>query len=194
METRTNGKSDRTPLTVSALVTGTVAGLAAAAALALLAKAEGKGASQPINATSHWLHGDQAAECDELDASHTLLGFATHYASSVFWALPFEFWRAWRRPSTAGALLRGACMTSAVAAAIDYGITPKRLTPGWELVLSKRSMVVAYGVLALGLASGSKLAQALVGRHGETSSKMGTARSQARRHTHAPHRGLAHHR
>jgi hypothetical protein len=164
METRTGGQRGRAPPLVRALVTGTVAGLASAAALALLAKAEGKGALQPVNATSHWLHGDNAAACDRLDARHTLVGFATHYASAVFWALPYEFWRARRRPPAAGTRLRGACMTSAVAAAVDYGITPKRLTPGWELVLSKRSMVVAYGALALGLAVGTKLAQALVGR------------------------------
>jgi len=164
MERRTNGNSDWTGPVARALVTGAVAGLAAAAALALLAKAEGKGALQPINATSHWLHGDKAAECDELDARHTLIGFVTNYAATVFWALPFEFWRARRRPPTASALLRGACMTSALAAAIDYGVTPKRLTPGWELVLSKRSLVVTYGVLALGLAAGTKLAQASVGR------------------------------
>jgi len=162
MNTRANGHSDRTGLPVSALVTGTVAALASAAALALLAKAEGKGALQPVNATSHWLHGEKAADCDELDASHTLIGFATHYASAVFWALPFEFWLARHRPSSAGALLRDACVTSAVAAAVDYGITPKRLTPGWELVLSKRSLVVTYGALALGLVFGTKLAQALI--------------------------------
>ena len=163
MNTRMNEHADRASPLVSALVTGTVAGLASAAALALLARAEGKGALQPINATSHWLHGEQAADCDELDAGHTLVGFATHYASAVFWALPFEFWRARHHRPSASALLRDACMTSAVAAAIDYGPTPKRFTPGWELVLGKRSLVVAYGALALGLAFGTKLAQALAG-------------------------------
>lgn len=160
MDARTDGHGDRTSLLVRALVTGTVAGLASAAALALLAKAEGKGPLRPINATSHWLHGEKAAACDQLDATHTLIGFATHYASAVFWALPFEFWRA-RRRAHAGALLRGAAVTSAVAAAVDYGPTPKRFTPGWELVLDKRSLGVAYAVLALGLASGAKLAQVL---------------------------------
>lgn len=164
MDTRTYSTANGTSPFARALLTGTVASLASAAALALLAKSEGKSALQPINATSHWLHGKNAAECNELDATHTLIGFATHYASAVFWALPFEFWRARRRPASVRTLLRGACTTSAVAAAIDYGITPKRLTPGWELVLSKRSLVWVYGVLALGLASGTKLAQAVVGR------------------------------
>lgn len=165
MDTRTNGHSERGSLLSGALVTGSVAGLASAAALALLAQAEGKGALQPISATSHWLHGEQAARCDELDATHTLVGFATHYASAVFWALPFEFWRARHRSRSTGALLRDACVTSAVAAAVDYSVTPKRFTPGWELVLGKRSLLVTYGVLALGLAFGTRLAQALVARH-----------------------------
>ncbi|SEJ51367.1 hypothetical protein [Frateuria terrea] len=160
MDTRTNGHSNRPAPATRALLTGTVAGLASAAALALLAKAEGKGALQPINATSHWLHGDKAAECDQFDARHTLVGLATHLASAVFWALPLEYWRASYRPSSAGTLLRDACMTSAVAAAIDYGPTPKRFTPGWELVLSKRALLATYGVLALGLASGARLARA----------------------------------
>lgn len=167
METRTNWHTARSHLPSRALVTGTVASIASMAALALLAKSEGKGALQPVNATSHWLHGEKAAACDALDARHSLIGFATHYASAVFWALPFEFWRARHRPPTTGTLLRGACITSAVAAAVDYGITPKRFTPGWELVLGKRSMVVTYAALALGLASGAKLAQALVGRRRE---------------------------
>lgn len=163
MGTRTNDHATRTVLLGEALVTGAVASLASAAILALLAKAEGKGALQPVNATSHWLHGDKAARCDEFDTTHTLIGFATHYASAVFWALPFQWWRARRAPPSVGALLGGACITSAVAAAVDYGVTPQRFTPGWELVLSKRSMVVTYAALALGLASGAKLAQALVG-------------------------------
>jgi len=163
METQTDRTRNSTPLPVRALVTGTVASLASAAVLALLAKADGKGALQPINATSHWLHGDKAAQYDEFDARHTLIGFVTHYASAVFWALPFEFWRAKRYAPATGTLLRGACMTAAVAAAIDYSITPKRFTPGWELVLSRRSMVVTYAALALGLLCGTKLAQATKG-------------------------------
>jgi hypothetical protein len=48
---------------------------------------------------------------------------------------------------------------SAIAAVVDYGVAPKRLTPGWELVLNKRSIVAAYGALALGLAAGALLTQ-----------------------------------
>ena len=44
----------------SALVSGSYAGVASTLALALAARAEGKGAWQPINATSHWRNGDEA--------------------------------------------------------------------------------------------------------------------------------------
>ena len=149
---------------LSALVTGTVASLASTAALALLAKGEGKDALQPTNATSHWLHGDEAARHDELDVAHTAIGYGTHNASAVFWALPFEAWLAARPPRSSFELLRDACAMSAIAAAVDYGATPKRFTPGWELVLSKRSVLATYGALALGLAGGAMLARGWIGK------------------------------
>ena len=48
---------------------------------------------------------------------------------------------------------------SAIAAVVDYGVTPKRLTPGWEEVLSKRSIGMTYAAMALGLATGAMLTQ-----------------------------------
>ena len=48
---------------------------------------------------------------------------------------------------------------SAIAAAVDYTITPKRFTPRWEFVLSKRSMAVAYAAMDLGLAAGALITQ-----------------------------------
>src|SRR5215210_1117496 len=148
---------------LSALVTGTAASVVSTAALALLAQGEGKSAYQPTNTTSHWLHGDRAASQGEPDAAHTLIGYATHHASALFWAVPFEAWLAARPPRTTAGLLRDACAMSAIAAVIDYGVTPKRLTPGWELVLSRRSMAATYGVIALGLAAGAFVARAWLG-------------------------------
>jgi hypothetical protein len=152
---------------LSALVTGTAASVVSTAALALLAQREGKSAFQPTNATSHWLHGDHAASHREPDVSHTLIGYATHHASALFWAVPFEIWLAARPPRTTAGLLRNACMMSAIAAAVDYGATPKRLTPGWELVLSRRSIAVAYGAMALGLAGGALVTHAWFGENAE---------------------------
>ncbi len=152
-----------TRIALSALITGTAASLMSTAALALLAKAEGKGALQPTSATSHWLHGDDAASHDEADVAHTLVGYGTHHASALFWALPFQVWLEARPPRDGLELLRDASVMSAIAAAVDYGITPKRLTPGWELVLSKRSMVATFGAMALGLTAGALVARDWLG-------------------------------
>jgi hypothetical protein len=50
---------------------------------------------------------------------------------------------------------------SAIAAIVDYGIVPKRLTPGWELSLSKKSMAGAFASLAIGLAAGALVSRQL---------------------------------
>ena len=137
-----------------ALMSGTVASAASTVALALLARAEGKGALQPVNSTSHWRNGEQAAAWRKADLAHTAVGYATHHAATVFWAVLFEWWLGARRPA-ALPLVRDALAMSAVAAAVDYGATPKRFTPGWEFVLSKRSMAAAYAAMAAGLAAGA---------------------------------------
>lgn len=148
-------------IAASALVTGTVASLVSTAALAALAKCEGRSAVQPTNSTSHWLHGDEAGGRAFADIAHTSVGYATHHVSAVFWALPFELWLAKSPPRSAAELLTKAVATSAAAAAIDYGITPRRLTPGWELTLSKPSMAGAFVSLALGLAAGALVSREL---------------------------------
>lgn len=145
----------------SATISGSLAGLVASVALAALARSEGRSAFQPTNATSHWLHGDEAGRVRGVDAAHTGLGFATHQASAMFWAYPFEFWLSTRPPRAPLELLRDAAVMSGVAAVVDYGIVPRRLTPGWEEVVSPRSIAIAYGALALGLAAGGLLTQRL---------------------------------
>jgi hypothetical protein len=140
---------------MSAVLTGAVASVVSAAALAALAKAEGESAVQPANATSHWLHGEKAGRRKAVDLAHTGVGLVTHHASAFFWALPFEAWQAlYPRPSSAE-IVRDAIVMSAIAFFVDYGLVPMRLTPGWELVLSRKSIVGAFASLAAGLAAGA---------------------------------------
>lgn len=148
-------------LGVSALVTGTVASVVSAATLAALAKLEGRSAAQPLNATSHWLHGDEAARVRSTDVAHTGIGYATHHASAAFWAAPFEAWQQHRPARSTAELLCDAAAMSTVAAFVDYCLMPKRLTPGWEHVLSTRAMLGAFAGLALGLAGGALLSRSL---------------------------------
>src|SRR3954470_12433817 len=63
---------------LSALISGATASVASTAALALLAKAEGKSPLQPTNATSHWLHGESAGHVRRADLAHTGVGYLTH--------------------------------------------------------------------------------------------------------------------
>ena len=99
------------------------------------ARREGQGALQPLNATSHWLHGREAGEVRGLDAAHSALGIVTHCLSATFWAVPFAVWLDRRPDRSAVEILGGAAGTAAVAAAVDYIAMPRRLTPGWELAL-----------------------------------------------------------
>ena len=141
-----------------AVTTAALATATSTAALALLARAEGKGAAQPLNATSHWLNGPAAASQTSVDASRTGTGLATHAAATLFWAVLFEGWLATRRqaPGPLG-LARDAVAMAAFAALVDYTVTPKRFTPGWEFVLTKRSMAAAYLAMAAGLAAGAAI-------------------------------------
>jgi hypothetical protein len=137
------------------LVTGTLASLTSTVALCLAARAEGRGALQPLNATSHWLNGETAASFIQADVAHTAVGYATHHAASIFWAILFERWDRASRSRNVSEIAQRAAAVSALAAAVDYVATPKRFTPGWELVLTKRSMAGAYAAMALGLAMGA---------------------------------------
>ena len=112
-----------------------------------------------MNATSHWLNGRRAASHRSADVAHTAVGLATHQAATFFWAALFEWWISPRRPLRPLPMLQYALATSVVAAAVDYGATPKRFTPGWEFVLSKRSMAAAYAAMAFGMAAGALIAQ-----------------------------------
>jgi hypothetical protein len=138
----------------SALISGSVASIVSAAALAAFARVEGKAAAQPLNATSHWWHGDRAAAERNVDLPHTGVGYATHHASSILWAFLFEALRSRNRAADPVSIARDAAIVSATAAVVDYGLIPRRLTPGWELALPKRSVAVGLLALAAGLTVG----------------------------------------
>lgn len=144
--------------TRDALVSGSVASAISTVALVLCARAEGKTAVSPTNATSHWLWGERAARQDSPSLRYTLVGYATHHASAVFWAVLYEklFGHGADRRQVARAL-QGGIAIAALSAVVDYGLMPKRLTPGFEDRLSKPSMFVVFTALAVGLGVGALL-------------------------------------
>jgi hypothetical protein len=141
-------------LLTNSLISGTVASAVSAAVLGLLAKAEGAALVQPINATSHWLHGEKAGKVKEIDAKHTGIGLATHHSACVLWAALFETLRSAAPEAGPARIVRDAAAVSMIAAVVDYGLVPKRLTPGWEDPLPIRSVAGGFAGLALGLALG----------------------------------------
>ena len=142
---------------LAAALTGTVATFAVTTALGLLAKREGKGALQPVNATSHWLESPRAGRQRGADLRHTGTGFLTNHGASIFWALPLQFMLS--RNAPAGEVAAKAALVSGAAALVDYGLMPRRLTPGWEHALGTRGVATGFFALALGLFAGAMLSQ-----------------------------------
>jgi hypothetical protein len=131
-----------------AAASGALAGAATTAAIALLGARETGSAAAPINATSHVLWGDEAGTRSGFDLKHTLPGLLVNGGAGVFWAVVYELLRARTRPDDRAAALAGGAAVAGVAYVVDYHLIPRRLTPGWELRLSPRS--VALGFVALG--------------------------------------------
>lgn len=138
-------------------VSGTLAGLLSAAVLLATGRRENGSAVAPVNAESHWLWGDESLREDRPTMRHTLTGFVTHQLSTVFWATLYGLVRGRHKPADLSQALLGGVATSAAAAAIDYTLVPKRLTPGFEHRLSTGSMVAVFAAIAGGVALGSLL-------------------------------------
>lgn len=135
------------------------AALATSAAIMISARREGRSHWAPVNATSHWLWGGEAGTHDEADVPHTAVGAATNLGASLFWGSLFGAFLSSRPPRTPAAMLRDASAAGAIAGLVDYALVPKRLTPGWELALPNRSVVISMAAMALGLAGGGLAAQ-----------------------------------
>jgi hypothetical protein len=137
-------------------VTGSTASVLSTLALAALGRQQAGSAVAPINAVSHWLWDEEALRVDRPTWRHTLVGYLTQHAASIFWATLYA--RVFGHRPEAKRLpeaIAGGIATSAVAYVVDYTITPKRLTPGYEHRLDGRGMFAAYAALAAGFALGA---------------------------------------
>jgi hypothetical protein len=139
------------------LVSGSLASILSAAYLAFAGQRRHQPAA-PINAVSHWFFGRRALEQDEPSLLYTLTGYLTHHGAAVFWGVLHA--KAWgTRPIAKEPLPAavGAVAAASVAAFVDYQLTPKRLTPGFEHRLGRPEMVNVYACFAVGLMVGSLL-------------------------------------
>ncbi len=114
----------------------------------------------PINATSHVLWGDEAADVEHATLPHTLPGVLINAGAGMWWALVLQmlFGEAVDRRGLPTAMLAGAA-TAALAYVVDYHLVPKRLMPGWELRMTRRSLYASLGAMGAGLALGALLSR-----------------------------------
>jgi hypothetical protein len=135
-----------------AAISGTAASLLSTAVLALAGKLERNAPAGPINGPSQWLFGRQAAYRRSPSLRYTVTGFLIHHAMATGWALLHErlFGRN-KQAQTPARRLRNAATTAAVANFVDYKLTPRRLQPGFEAQLSKKSLLAVYAAFAVGL-------------------------------------------
>lgn len=136
----------------AALYSGTVASVLSTLVVTWRSAAEARRAAAGTNATSQWLWGRQARRRQRADLGHTVTGFAIHHAASMFWATAYEVWRAGRGERPLRTFAR-ASVVAALACFVDYRLTPRRLTPGFEAHLSRRSLFLVYAAFAAGLAA-----------------------------------------
>ncbi|MDB5886307.1 MAG: hypothetical protein JWR74_2478 [Polaromonas sp.] len=138
------------------LLAGSLASIFSTAVLAVAGRRETGSAVAPTNAVSHWYWGDQAFDQQQADLAHTVTGYLTHHAAATFWATLYAA-LATRQPvsrTTPGVLL-GAAATSAAAYLVDFKLTPRRFTPGYEHRLSTEALLAVHVGLAAGLAAGA---------------------------------------
>jgi hypothetical protein len=146
------------------LVSGSIAAAVSAAVLAVRGKRESNSPLGPMNAISHWIWGDEAAQHDAPTARYSLLGYAIHNSAAALWATIYEKWfghfaeshvvehanaRIEKR-EIAKAIAAGLAV-SAAACFVDYKMTPHRLQPGYEMRLSKKSLLIVYAAFGISM-------------------------------------------
>lgn len=140
------------------LVPGAIASLTTGAMLAWRGQRDSGSALAPINASTHVLWGDQAAQVAGCTLRHTLPGLAINAGACLWWALILQ--KLFGTTVDAGglprALMAGAA-TAGLSYVVDYRLLPRRLSPGWELSLTPRSLILGLAAMGAGLALGSWL-------------------------------------
>lgn len=126
--------------------------IASAVVLAICGRLENRSAAGALNGPSQWIYGRSAAYERRPGLRQTLVGFAIHHLMATGWALLHErMFGADKAAQPAATRLRRAAVTAAAANFVDYRLTPKRLQPGFDVQLSRKSLFAVYAAFAIGL-------------------------------------------
>jgi hypothetical protein len=133
------------------VLAGSIASVVSTLVLTACGWRENRRPAGPSNGPSQWVWGREAANRRTFSVPHTVVGYAIHHLSSLFWARVHEmrFRRSWPVPLQQE-LLRG-LSTAALACAVDYRAVPRRLQPGFEQQLSRTSLFAVYTVFGLAI-------------------------------------------
>jgi hypothetical protein len=138
-----------------AMFSGASASIASAVALSICSRIDEGSYAGGLNGPSQWLWGEAEAYTREPSVRHTVVGYAIHHLTSVFWATLYERTFGESGGKTASRRCAEAALSSVGAYVVDYYLTPRRLRPGFEKHVRTPSMFVVYGAFALGLAAAS---------------------------------------
>jgi hypothetical protein len=145
--------SETRKLYKDALISGAVASVLSAVVLASCGQIENRKPAGPINGPSQWVHGRAAASVRNPSLRHTLIGFVIHHVTATGWALLHErVFGSRKAQQTFPARLARATLTATVANVVDFQLTPKRLQPGFDIQLNRKSLLAVYAAFAIGLA------------------------------------------
>lgn len=132
---------------------GTIASVLSAVVLAEGSRRETGSPWACLNATSHWIWGDEAARHEAPSFSHTAAGYLIHHAASCFWGVVYErIVGEWTDRLPAAGKVAAGLTAAGFACLVDYRLVPRRLSPGFELRLSRRAIAAGYLAFGLGLA------------------------------------------
>jgi hypothetical protein len=138
------------------VVAGSVASILSTLALVLAGHRQNGACAAPVNAISHWLWDRPALREDGADARHTVTGYLIHHLASIWWATWHSLaWGGRPQAKRTAPALAGASAAAAVACFVDFKLTPRRLTPGFEHRLSTGALLGVYACFGLGLALAS---------------------------------------
>jgi hypothetical protein len=140
-----------------ALVSGSVAAILSGAVVSLRSKTDDGTFAGALNGPSQWIWGRRAAEHREASLRHTLVGYTTHHFAALFWGVVYE--RLFGRTNDArlqrippARVVAEAALMAGATFVVDYGLTPKRLQPGFEKHVTNKSLFMTYAAFAAGLA------------------------------------------
>lgn len=126
------------------------------ASVMALAVVERKAAVAPVNAISHIVFGESAYDSRKGDALHFVIGFVLNVMAMVGWSAVAELaFRGLHLPvNQFSSALVVAIGVTVLAYFTDFHLVPKRFTPGFEHILSRRALLMTYVFLALSFVIG----------------------------------------